>query len=649
MGVGMVGLLGLAGALTSALLVRASGTPVNELSILAVLTAYTVVAVIISLARPGHPVGRLMLFGTCLWGLGEGLYALAIRAVDQGNDMLAGWFAVFGSLRGPGWLLLVLAVPTVFPDGHLPWRGRWPVAVVVTAIGLLLLGLLLAPTPLDDRLQELDSPTGLPANMTVVAEAVAIFAIFMVLIALVVAMVGLVHRWRTGDELLRQRLLWFFTAFALPLLLIPLIPTNYVQPWMFALVTVPVPIAIGVSLFQDRLYDVHLVVNRTVTYVALSVVVAGLYAATVGGVGVVLDDRGASWLPWVGAGVVAVAFAPLRNVLQHWVNRFTYGQWSEPADVLTSTGRRLGDAADVPGLLRTMTEELGFRLGLEYVEITNVHGRSLAVHGTPQQPFEETPLTAYGQTVGSLRVSPPRLRGSDRHLLQDLATQIGGVVHSAGLVDALRESQEGLVRAREEERRRLRRDLHDGLGSALAGLTLQVDTVRNLVAAGADADADLLHLRGGVASTVLDVRRIVEGLRPPALDELGLDGALRQLVERTTRGLKLGVEVSMPDELPDIPAAVEVAAYRVAQEALTNAVRHSGADLARLVLDVTDAEVRLEVADNGSGEVRARPGGIGLTTMYERAAEIGGRLSIKATDCGTTITLWLPRSTAAPS
>ena len=644
----LAGVVAATGALISVVLARGDTAPVNEVAILLVVTVYAVVAVVISLARPGHPVGRLMLAGAAIWGIGEGVLAVAVHALDAARTTLAGWLGAIGSLRGLGWLLLVLGLPLVFPDGRSPWGGRRPVVLLVTAVGLFTLGSLLAPVPLDYRLEGLDSPTGLPQRLTVVADAIALSGLVLIAVTLVVAVAGLVHRWRRGDPLLRQQLLWFSLAFAVPLLLIPFVPTPYVEPWMFALVTVPVPAAIAVAMFQHRLYDVQLVVNRSVTFVALSVVVAALYALTVAGVGAVLHDRGAVWLPWAAAGVVAVAFAPLHHTLQLGVNRLTYGQWAQPTEVLASTGRRLADASDVPGLLVTLTDELASGLGLTYVEIADARGRRLARYGLPQSQCDETKLTAYGTVVGSLRLAPPRLRVPERQLLEDLAGQIGGVVHSARLVEDLREAQERLVLAREEERRRLRRDLHDGLGPALAGLTLQVDTVRNLLATGADADTQLLDLRSGVASTVLDVRRIVEGLRPPALDELGLDGALVQLAERVAQGSDLAVQVVVPDDLPRIPAAVEVAAYRVAQEALANAVRHSGATRTDVVLSVASDGIHVEVSDNGSGDVRPRPGGIGLTTMHERAAEIGGRLSIRATRTdGTRVGLWLPCSAVA--
>lgn len=650
LGVVLAGALAVGGALGSVLLAGGTRTPINELAILLVVLSYATVAVIISLARPGHLVGRLMLFGICFWGVGEGLLAAAARAAAREQLVAAGWLGMLGSLRGLGWLVLVLGVPLVFPDGHTPWRGRRPVILIILAIVVFVLGSLLSPTPLDYRLTGVDSPTGLPQHLAAVADVLALSGLFLTGVALVVAIAGLVHRWRIGEKLLQQQLLAFAIAFAAPLVLIPFIPVSFVEPWMFAVVSLPVPIVIAVALFQHRLYDVQLVVNRAVTFVALSAVVAGLYAAIVGGVGVLLRDHGAPWLPWVAAGVVAVTFAPLRNALQRGVNRLTYGQWSQPADVLAATGRRLADATDVPGLLQTLTDEVATGLKLSYVEIVDVHGRTLAAHGARRQGYDETLLTAYGQTVGSLRWSPPRLRASDRQLLDDLAGQLGGVVHSARLFEDLRDAQERLVFTREDERRRLRRDLHDGLGPTLAALTLQVDTVRNLLTAGQNTAAELLKLRSGVASTVGDVRRIVEGLRPPALDELRLDGALTQLAERVASDSDLTVQVVMPKTLPEIPAAVEVAVYRVAQEALTNAVRHSRATQSQLALNIDSHGIRLEIADNGTGEVRPRAGGIGLTTMHERAAEVGGQLSIETGAArGTTVALWLPQPATVSS
>jgi len=245
------------------------------------------------------------------------------------------------------------------------------------------------------------------------------------------------------------------------------------------------------------------------------------------------------------------------------------------------------------------------------------------------------------------------LREADRELLVDLGRQLGTLVHAVGLLDAVRASQERLVLAREEERRRLRRDLHDGLGPALAALLMRVDTLRNLLRARLDDDASavadegLLALRAGIQGTVADVRRIVEGLRPPALDELGLPDAVAQLADRLTAGAELTVQVSA-DPLPRLEAAVEVAAYRITQEALANVLRHAGARSASVRLESGQGGLVVEIRDDGHGVVVPRADGVGLASMRERAEEIGGTFGlVPRPGAGTTIRAFLPTRGAA--
>jgi signal transduction histidine kinase len=254
--------------------------------------------------------------------------------------------------------------------------------------------------------------------------------------------------------------------------------------------------------------------------------------------------------------VVAVSFAPLRDVLQRGVDRVLFGRWQEPYEVLARLGQRLEATADVDRLLQESTTELA-ALGLRAVRIEDAYGQVLAsatdangsdgdvVTDDQEQEPDEIPLLVYGERVGILRFQRPvtPLRPVDRRLLEDLAVHLGGVLHDHRLTQDLQRALERVVLAREEERRRLRRDLHDGLGPALAGHLLRLDVIGRELDRDSHA-ADLVRaLREELRATVLDVRRVVEGLRPPALDELGLSGAVEQAVQRLTGGSGLQVDV----------------------------------------------------------------------------------------------------------
>jgi signal transduction histidine kinase len=612
----------------------------NEAAVAAVVVAYAAVGALILWHRPGHPVGRIAVAIAPVWGVGEAMVATSYRALEQHPDARAAALAsVLGSvLRGFPWLVAVLWLPLRFPDGARAETRLQRVAqrlALATITSFTLASVF--PTKLPDtRLDEIDNPLAAPGVLADVANALAALSLLLGAVAIGLTVAVLVQRYRRGGPLTRQQTLIFAFAFIPPVAALGASFWDAAGPWLFGVCTIPLPVAIGVAVLQRRLYDLPLAANRSLTYGALSIAIAGLYAVTVGGVGTMLRQEGAVWLPWLAAGVVAVSFAPLRDALQAAANRLTYGQWAQPTQVLATTARRLGDASDVPGLLAELVDDVGAALELPYVAITAPDGRILAERGQPTEHVDDLPMTSYGVPVGVLSWARRPLRDSDRTLLLDLSRQLGTVVHAAGLLDTIRSAREGLVLAREEERRRLRRDLHDGLGPALAGLTLQVDTVRNQV--GGQADDQLLALRSGIQSTVLDVRRIVEGLRPAALDDLGLAEAVRQLAATTDLSVELDA-----DQLPGLPAATEVAAYRIVQEALTNAARHSGGRRARVRLRRSGSDLVVEVTDDGSGIVRPRQDGVGLGSMRSRAEEIGGAFELSATPGhGTTVTARLP-------
>jgi signal transduction histidine kinase len=230
----------------------------------------------------------------------------------------------------------------------------------------------------------------------------------------------------------------------------------------------------------------------------------------------------------------------------------------------------------------------------------------------------------------------------DRELLAALADQAAPALAALALTDDLRRSRQALVTAREEERRRLRSDLHDGLGAALAGVRLQLDAAADLVE-DARARRVLDAATAGVVEAVADVRRLTDDLRPPALDELGLPGSLVALGERLrTPSLSVKVDVA---PLQPLPAATEVAAYRIAAEALANAARHSGARNVLLQAAAAGGRVTLTVQDDGGGVSSASGtggSGLGLPSMRQRAEEIGGELSLSSSSAGTTVRAVLP-------
>ena len=429
-----------------------------------------------------------------------------------------------------------------------------------------------------------------------------------------------------------------------------------------------IPFSIGVAILRYRLWDIDIIINRTLVYVTLTATVVGLYVLIVGGLGMLFQDQGNRAVSLVAAGLVAVLFTPLRVRLQRGVNRLMYGERDEPYSVVSRLGKRLEGTLAPEAALETVAEVVAQALKLPYaaIELRQDDGyKKVAEHGDPKDDNTVLPLVHQGETVGQLVVAP-RSPGEvfsrqDRSLLEDLAWQAGAAAHAALLTTDLRRSRERLVTAREEERRRLRRDLHDGLGPTLGGLTLGLDAARSTLADDPGTTDELLaELKAQTRDAVSDVRRLVHGLRPPALDDLGLVSAIRQQASKHghltgdsaagTQGAGpmngLTFTVDVPIDLPSLPAAVEVACYRIAQEAITNVSRHARAHTCtiRISVDEIRNELVLEVADDGVGMPERRRAGVGMSSMRERAEELGGTLTIESPgpEGGTRVLARLP-------
>ncbi len=462
-------------------------------------------------------------------------------------------------------------------------------------------------------------------------------------------------------------------GFTLPLKISPTL-AQFGSPYAFALQTgifcstLLIPLSIGVAILRHRLWDVDAIINRTLVYGALSVAIVAVYVLVVGTLGTLFETHGSLPIAVLATGLVAVLFAPLRLRLQCGVNRLMYGERDDPYGVLSRLGQRL-EATVAPGaVLLAIVETVAQALKLPYAAIALKRGdrfETAAAHGSPTGDSTVLPLVYQKETIGRLILSPrapgEHFTPADRRLLEDLARNAEVAVHAVRLTADLQRSREQLVTAREEERRRLRRDLHDGLGPTLAGLTFGLDAARNLLGREPeDADALLAELKGQTQEAVSDVRRLVYGLRPPALDDLGLVPAIREQATshgRLANGLPCGKEgeagrenglvfsVEVPEQLPLLPAAVEVACYRIAQEAMTNVARHARARSCRVRLSINEAEnlLEVEIDDDGVGLPEDRRAGVGTISMCERAAELGGTCVVEpGPTSGTRVLARLP-------
>jgi signal transduction histidine kinase len=399
------------------------------------------------------------------------------------------------------------------------------------------------------------------------------------------------------------------------------------------------PVSVVFAIRRYRLWDINILINRALVYGALTTIIIGIYVIVVGVLGTVIQGRGNLLVSILATGLVAVLVQPLRDRLQRGVNRMMYGERDDPITVLSRLGQRLEGTLAPDAVLPSLVETIAQTLKLPYVaiEITTdnyLESSPIIAYGQLQSDLIRLPLIYQSETIGQLivasRAQGEALSPMDRHLLDNIAHQAGMAVHAVNLTTDLQRSRQHLVTAREEERRRLRRDLHDGLGPNLASQGLKLAAVKQLLENNPAASIPLLdQVMEQNKSTVADVRRLVYGLRPPALDELGLVAAIRDHVAGMDGKSALQIDISEPEEkLPPLSAAVEVAAYRIVLEALTNVIRHAQAKHCAIRFSLSrngsSATLNFEIQDDGKGMPEVHHAGVGLRSMRERAEEIGG-------------------------
>lgn len=635
-----------------------------------VTAAYALVGVPVAARHTKNPIGWIFLAVSAIFALNilGSAYGDILAAMENSGVLPSSGFAEWMDI----WFWLpAIILPTVyvfllFPDGRL-LSPRWRIVSWSAALGLVLTSLALAlhPGPLESWATG-PNPYGV-AGAEELLEGLLNIGGTLLGVGFIGGVAAFFLRYRRSQGIERKQMKWL--AYALVLLIAGFIAqgiTWYLWPDN-ALVTelgialsnltlLGIAAAASVAILRYRLYDIDLVINRTLVYALLTGIIVLIYGLVLGGLGVLFQTQSNTILSLFATILIAILFQPLRNSLQRAVNRVFYGQRDDPLGALSQLGRRL-ESAMAPGVvLPTLVETIAHTLRLPYVAILirTGDGYQLAAQaGVKAEDSITFPLVYQGETIGQL-IASPRAPGEafnhqDLPLLENIALQAGPAVHAVQLTAELQRSRLRLVSTREEERRRLRRDLHDGLGATLAALHLETGVLRRSIREDPDkAEALAEEFKTEIRAAIDDIRRLVYELRPPMLDQLGLVAAVRAHAAQYNRSsgneTKLQIEIHAPEELPPLPAAVEVAAYRVFQEALTNVVHHSHARRCQVRISMGDALI-LEVEDDGVGfpSKHRIPTGLGLLSMHERAQELGGSCVIEPSPGkGTRVVATLP-------
>lgn len=635
--------------------------------------------------RPDLPFGWILAAGAALHAVhGVATLGGSALALTGHGSMAVRWLILAGG--GLGFLPMVVQglINLRFPTGRVSTgAGRWLQRCIMGCSALGYAGWLLGATSLDPP----DFPgSALPPSFTAGTALGQAADQLIVLVPIVVLLcnaagIGVMLRFRRATGLERQQLKWRAAHVVYALALFPFVVSDLI--WLPPIDSILFVATLVVPVLRYRLWAIDTILRRSVAYSLVAAALALLYGlVAAAGSRLVSQTVGTS----VAAGIVAVAFVPVRDRARRVIDRLFYGDRSDPHATLRELGRRLGGAAPPGTVLAAIVDTVQTSLRLPYVAIERVaDGTVLAASGQPGTRTEHWPLAYDGRQEARLVASPRRGEDAfdqrDRDLLADVARQAGSAVHAEALTADLLASRQRLVQAREEERRRLRRDLHDGLGPVLTAIGLNLDAARvrlsattgtaagaavgvgaGLAVAGVEAAgdggagakavaaADRLLVEAKAASTqaLTDLRQVVYGLRPPALDDLGLVGAVRAQADRLAAGSGLAVELIVDEGLPALPAAVEVAAFRTAVEAVTNVVRHgrAGRCCVRLALAGPDT-LELTVTDDGPDSDGRDSGGawtpgVGLSAMRERAEELGGTLEAGPTGSGGRVAARYP-------
>jgi two-component system NarL family sensor kinase len=539
-------------------------------------------------------------------------------------------------------LLFPLAL-LLFPDGHPPSR-RWVwVAWLIVLGGAFqgVTGVLSDGSSFSDSTEAnsiLSIGLELPEPVILIA-GIAGDAAYLLVIS------SLVWRFIRGDERTKRQLMWLIFALLIILALNVERLLTGDGPILLLLSAVLIPIALAIAIVRYQLFDIRLVLSRTLLYgLTIAVIIAG-YVGIVAGLTLLVPSNAQRSVSVAAAIIVAFLFAPLRSLVQRMINRAFYGTRSDPVRTAQQIGEGLRHDDDLPGVL----EQTRNALRLPWISLRGEpDGNNIAVAGTPEEsPTAELPLSYRDAQVGTmiigLRRGERELHAADRRTLELIATPLAVALHATALSDQVQQARTATVEAAAAERVRLQRELHDGVGPILTSAAFQADAASNLVHTDPAAAERLLdEIRTELRSAIDDVRRVVYALRPIELDDAGLVGAIKQRLAGLPAGEpgQIKVEMELPEQLPALSPAVELAAYRIASEAINNALTHS-AGRRCLVMITANGTLAVTVRDDGRPPTSWTPG-VGLRSILERAEELGGTATAGPTSDGWEVSARLP-------